>query len=187
MTYQARTEVRFLDINGTLVKGPSFPVNTAGSNSSHNKIPVADVNDSPEPPTSGDGLSRVPSLLEVALAACAKTPQLPFLADFLPEHSPPSLHELLAITAEKKESGGSKCTICARSCIIPRTEWIEWWEIAKVLESNSTASAASPLRQMENERDGLEKMVPLMRRGCSWLCVPEKATTLEEDPVAMDE
>lgn len=181
VTYQARTEVRFLDINGTLVKGPSFPVNTLESNSSHNKIAVADVNDSPEPPSSGDGLSRAPSLLEVALAACAKSPQLPFIADFLPEHSPSSLHELLVKAAEKKESGGSKCTICARSFIIPRTEWIEWWEIAKVLENNSTASAASPLRQMENERDVLEKMVPLMRRGCSWMCVPEKLNMPEID------
>ena len=93
----------------------------------------------------------------------------------------------MADAAEKKESGGSKCTICARSFIIPRTEWIEWWEIAKVLEINSTASAASPLRQMENERDVLESMVPLMRRGCSWLCVPEKVTMPDEDPVAMDE
>lgn len=187
ITYKTRTEVRFLDINGTLVKGPSFPVNTTGSDSSHNKIPVADINYSPEPPISRDGLSRAPSLLEVTLAACAKTPQLPFLADFLPEHSPPSLHELLAIVAEKKESGGSKCTICSRNFMIPRTEWIEWWEIAKVLETNSTASAASPLRQMENERDVLEKMVPLMRRACSWLCVPEKATIPEEDPMAVDE
>jgi hypothetical protein len=176
-----------MDIRGSLVKGPSFPVNTPGSDSTHNKIPVADFDDSPEPPTSGDRLSRAPSLLEVALAACAKTPQLPFLADFLPEHSPPSLHELLAITAEKKESGGSRCTICARSCIIPRTEWIERWEIAKVLESNSTASAASPLRQMENERDVLEKMVPSMRRGCSWLCVPEMVATPEEDAMVVDE
>ena len=40
---------------------------------------------------------------------------------------------------------------------------------------------------MENERDVLESMVPLMRRGCSWLCVPEKVTMPDEDPVAMDE
>lgn len=180
ITSQARTEVRFLGINGALVKGPSFPVNTDDSRSSHNKLPVADVDDAPEPPSSGDELSRAPSLLEVALAACAKTSQLPFLADFLPDDSPSSLHVLLAEAAEKKESGGSKCTICARNFIIPRTEWIEWWEIAKVLDSNATASAASPLRQMENERDILESMVPLMRRGCSWLCVPEKVSIAKE-------
>jgi len=180
ITSQARTEVRFLAINGALVKGPSFPVNTENLGSTHNKIPVADVDDSPEPPSAGNGCSRAPSLLEVALAACAKTSQLPFLANFLPEDSPSSLHELLTKAAERKESGGSKCTICARSFIIPRTEWIEWWEIAKVVDNNVTAGGANSSRQMENERDVLESMVPLMRRGCSWLCVPEKVIVAEE-------
>jgi hypothetical protein len=187
ITFQARTEVRFLDINGTLVKGPNFLVNMDESSSSHNKIPVADTDDFPEPPAAGNELSRAPSLLEVALAACAKTSQLPVLADYLPEDSPSSLHELLVQAREKKESGGSKCTICARNFIIPRTEWIEWWEIAKVLDHNAMASAASPLRQMENERDVLESMVPLMRRGCSWLCIPEKVTVVEENIIAVDE
>ncbi|KAE9372562.1 hypothetical protein N431DRAFT_375807 [Stipitochalara longipes BDJ] len=187
ITYQARTEVRFLNIHGDLLKGPSFPANAEGLGSAHNKMPVADMKDSPEPPTSEGELSRAPSLLEVALATCAKTQQLPFLADFLPEDAPPTLRGLLASAAEKKESGGSICTICSRTFIIPRTEWIEWWEIAKVLESNSTTSAASPLRQMENERDVLEKMVPLMRRGCSWLCVPEKVTIVDEVDLMVDD
>ena len=187
ITYQARTGVRFLNIHGDLLKGPSFSVMAEGLESTHNKIPVADMNDYPVAPTSDDALSRAPSLFEVALAACAKNPQLPFLADFLPEDAPPTLRGLLADAAEKKESGGSKCTICSRNFIVPRTEWIEWWEIAKVLETNSTASAASPLRQMENERDVLEKMVPLMRRGCSWLCVPEKMTTANEADLTMDD
>ena len=178
---QVRTAVRFLGFNGALVKGPNLPVNT--EESSHNRIPVADVDDAPEPPTAGDELSRAPSLLEVALAACAKTSQLPFLAGYLPDDTPSSLFKLLAEAAEKKESGGSKCTICSRSFIIPRTEWIEWWEFAKVLDTTAMASAASPLRQMENERDVLESMVPLMRRGCSWLCVPEKVTIAEENEV----
>jgi hypothetical protein len=49
------------------------------------------------------------------------------------------------------------------------------------------ASAASPLRQMENERDVLESMVPLMRRGCSWLCGPEKVNFLKEDTMVVGE
>jgi hypothetical protein len=38
---------------------------------------------------------------------------------------------------------------------------------------------------MENERDVLESMVPLMRRGCSWLCVPEKVDVVRDDEDAM--
>jgi len=88
----------------------------------------------------------------------------------LPDPHPPYFPTLLAKVNAKKESGDTNCTICKRSFIVARTEWIEWWEISKAEEH--LVSAASPLREMENERDVLERMVPLMRRGCSWLCVP---------------
>jgi hypothetical protein len=103
----------------------------------------------------------------------------------LPEPCPEYFPELLTTVAAKKESGRTRCTICKRAFIIPRTEWIEWWEITKITDKGM-ASAASPLRQVENERDALERMVPLMRRGCSWLCVPEKVMVEEEDKMAMD-
>jgi hypothetical protein len=181
VTYQARSEVRYLDINGTLLKGPRFSKESI-------LVPVADGIDVPQPPTSrGDNISRAPSMMEVALTACSRTIQLPFLASLLPEDSPPVLNDLLAYAVSKKDSGGSQCTVCGRNFIVPRTEWIEWWEIAKVLDRNAMASAASPLRQMENERDVLESMVPLMRRGCSWLCVPEQVIVLETEAPATEE
>ena len=190
ISYQARTEIRYLDINGTLLKGPNFPSNQ-DSGLQHNAIPVADVDNFPGPPKPrGNAISRAPSLLEVALNACSRTPQFPFLTASLYEDIPEHIPEILANAVLKKESGGSKCTICKRNFFIPRTEWIEWWEIAKVLNPGTVqASAASPLRQMENERDVLESMVPLIRRGCSWLCVPEKVDVVgdEDDATAMDQ
>ncbi|CZR58639.1 uncharacterized protein PAC_08531 [Phialocephala subalpina] len=179
VTYQARTEVRYLDINGTLSKGPNFCNDSS-------PIPVADANDTPQPPTSRGDLSRAPSLFEVALNACSRHKDLPHLTSWLPDDSPEFFFDLLRDVMVKKDSGGSKCTICQRNFIQPRTEWIEWWEIAKVIERNAMASAASPLRQMENERDVLESMVPLMRRGCSWLCVPEKVAVVEDAVVATE-
>ncbi|KAL3419919.1 Leucine-rich repeat-containing protein 57 [Phlyctema vagabunda] len=188
IAYNCRSEVRFRDISGSLLKGPIFPkdsaheksrlqllgaLDSAGSNSIH----VAGVDDIPVAPASrGTGPSHAPSLLEVALNSCSKTPQLPYLSELLPEDSPKHLEDLLLQASAKKESGGSQCTICQRSFIIPRTEWIEWWEITSVADTRAPASAASPLRQKENERDRVESMVPLMRRGCSWLCVPRKET-----------
>ncbi|KAL5330760.1 hypothetical protein ACEPPN_000281 [Leptodophora sp. 'Broadleaf-Isolate-01'] len=167
--FQARTDIRYLDITGKLVKGPIFT----------HSIPVADLDDTPQPPTScGVEISRSPSLIEVALNACSRTPQLPFLSDLLPKDSPEYLHTILADTVIKKDSGGSKCTICKRNFVLPRTEWIEWWEIAKNLDE-AIHSAVSPLRQRENDRDILESMVPLIRRGCSWRCVPEKLVKLD--------
>jgi len=166
--FQARTDIKYLDITGKLVKGPTFT----------HSIPVADLDDTPRPPASRGELSRSPSLIEVALAACSRSSQLPFLSELLPKDSPEYLHIMLANAAAKKESGGSKCTICQRNFILPRTEWIEWWEIAKNLDQ-AVPSAASPLRQRENDRDILESMVPLIRRGCSWKCVPAKLVKLD--------
>jgi hypothetical protein len=183
ISYQARSEVKFIDIIGRTVKGPSF---SATESDVSLPIPIAQDGDIPTPPSAGGNLvSRAPSLLEVALNSCMKTTQLPFLSSYLPEDSPPYLSTLLAKGIEKKESGGSKCTICKRDFIIPRTEWIEWWEFTKKTEPTNM-SAASPLRQMENKRDLVESSVPLVRRGCSWLCVPEKAVLAEEDVATQD-
>jgi hypothetical protein len=194
LTYKARTEIRYLDANESLVKGPVFPDLTArGSSSVHKSLPVADANDTcTPPPPRGNHLSRAPSLLEVSLNACSQSSQLPNLPSYLPEDGPEYLPGLLAKAAAKKEAGGSKCTVCKRNFIVPRMEWIEWWEIAKILDHKTIAgmaSAASPLRQKENERDVLESMVPLIRRGCSWLCVPAKEEVVEnteEQPDVMD-
>jgi hypothetical protein len=187
VSYKARTEVRFLDLNGAHLKGPTFSNQTLfGPRKFPNGLPVAEVGDKPTPPIPrGNYLSRAPSLLEVALNACSRTPQLPYLQSMLPEPCPEYLPELLTTVATKKESGSTKCTMCKRDFIIPRTEWIEWWEITKIADKGM-ASAASPLRQMENERDILEKMVPLMRRGCSWLCVPVQVIFEEDDKMAVD-
>ncbi|XMA15157.1 hypothetical protein WAI453_007948 [Rhynchosporium graminicola] len=167
--FQARSEIRFLDIIGRLVKGPVFNFS----------IPVADLDDTPHAPTSHSvETSRSPSLFEVALTACSRSPQLPYLSDMLERDSPDYLHRILTDAVVKRDSGGSKCTICERNYILPRTEWIEWWEIARNLHE-AIPSAASPLRQRENDRDVMESMIPLIRRGCSWKCVPEKMIKLD--------
>lgn len=185
VSYQARTEVRFLDHFGALLQGPQFP-GAPSDGSKHQKIAIAHENNTPKPPKSTScGVSRVHSLYETALAACARSSQLPHLSKYLTDGCPSHMEEALALAEAKKESGGSKCTVCGRDFIVPRTEWIEWWQISKV-PNRSTISAASPLRQRENERDKSESMVPLMRRGCSWFCVPNK-TPVEEDTIQMEE
>ena len=184
ISYRARTEIRYLDINGTHLKGPTLSNYTLfGPRKFPNGIPVADPNDVLTPPTPrGFGISRVPSLLELALRACSRTPELPYLVSELPEDGPEYFVGLLGLAVVKKESGASKCTICKRDFIIPRTEWIEWWQIAKAIDDAEAGDAASQPRKAENERDEAESMVPLMRRGCSWLCVPERAGAEDEEP-----
>ncbi|RDL36149.1 uncharacterized protein BP5553_06761 [Venustampulla echinocandica] len=188
VTYKARTEIRYLAANGDLVKGLIFPdSDLEDSDRAQKSLPVVDVNDtySPPPPP-GNYLSRAPSLLEVALNACSQAPQLPNLPSLLHEECPSYLSSLLATALAKKESGGSKCTICQRNFIIPRVEWIEWWEIAKILDhktiagmASAASTSSSPLRGAGNKRDILESMVPLMRKGCSWRCVPMSNAVVE--------
>ena len=141
----ATTKVAYLDINGLAIRdsppAPSslkdyFPMdkNTKWINSV-----ILDSSDS----------SQVPSLLELVLRKCSEYPQLPELPSMFPEESPPQFANLLRHAWIVKESGGQACSVCKRSYIIPRTEWIEWW-------------------CMLSHHSG--DPVPLLRRGCSWRC-----------------
>jgi hypothetical protein len=204
--YQGRTQIRYFNVQGVLIKGPSFPgvpdlswgfcsanftTNPSNSNvfsrvdsmsaeqdSDEESILTADSSDVPEPPTyRGNGISRVPSLVEVALSAATQVSQLAqgTLANYFPQEPPEHLVDMVAGTQARMESGESKCTICGRNFIIARTEWIEWWELDKVSDqpdASATPSTTSPLRQMENVRDAIESKVPFMRKGCSWRCTP---------------
>jgi Leucine-rich repeat (LRR) protein len=176
--YKCRSQVRFFDKTGALIKGPAFPRDdsliASGSQASNLEIPKAPPGDTAEPPTpsslvNGREISRVPSLLEMAVKTWSKTPQLPDL-DYWREEVPEGLPRLLndAKALREIEAGDRKCTVCCRPFVIPRTEWIEWWELAerglaKMRKQNGT---------LENIRDIMERVVPLMRRGCSWKCVP---------------
>ncbi|TAQ88561.1 hypothetical protein B7494_g3084 [Chlorociboria aeruginascens] len=185
-SFKFRTEVKFLDAAGFIVKGPrDIPTEqldgtVAGEDLLKGQlVAVADVDDIPEPPQDCY-LSTAPSLLEVALNACSRTPQLPNLQSSLPPDHPEHIAKLISLTKAKKEYGGSKCTICERNFIVPRTEWIEWWEVARVSNYRGTPTSAALLRLMENSRDLAESVIPLIRRGCSWLCVPENVPESED-------
>lgn len=195
--YKFRSQVRFMNIDGTLAKGPNFPRDESLFSSSprqrnsltyshhfgrSNLIPIAPPDDVPEPPKTssflrGGRASKAPSLLEVALQTWTQSSQLPDLHDWLGHEPPERLVRILedAKILKETEANFRKCTICQRRFVIPRTEWLEWWQISKAQKNEQLASAAGPLKLMENRRDQVESMVPLIRRGCSWRCVPEKA------------
>ncbi len=194
--YRFRSEVRFMNIDGTLAKGPSFPRDEAlfSAPVRHrssicvpyglgrtNMIKIAPPGDVPEPPKAssllrGDRASKAPSLLEVALQAWSQSSGLPDLQDWLGEEPPERLARIMedAKVLKEMEADSRKCTICHRRFVIPRTEWLEWWQISKAQKNTQLASAASPLRLMENRRDQVESMIPLIRRGCSWRCLPDR-------------
>jgi len=132
--------------------------------------------EAPAPPTTSanpaaashvQASSRVPSLLEMALQACYHTSQLAQLASLLPEGAPPHVRELLDRTLAQREAGGMACTVCKRFVVIPRTAWLEWWTLGRVLAGEQT----EPL-----SRNPAEQFVPFIRRGCSWKCLPAGAS-----------
>jgi len=179
LSYKCKTETRFLNTRGRLIKGPELPSETADVSTKPYSLPVAAIDDVPVSPLEeGSFSSQAHSLYELALKACSREQPADLVTqnpDTIPEH----VSELLLKAEEKNFCGPTQCTICNRTYIIPRTEWIEWWSIVKV-DKKPVASAASPLRGLENERDKVEKLVPLMRRGCTWQCIPPKSNTEEE-------
>lgn len=116
---------------------------------------------------------RVPSLLELALRKCK---ELPDLVDVEKECSvgagPSTLAEPLAMAQEATEYGDLRCTVCGRSFILPRVQWLEWYRVPHEARYIGTPSCARVLTQT----------IPFLRQGCSWSCVVEDEE--EEDVVS---
>ena len=78
---------------------------------------------------------------------------------------------------------GQYCAICGKGFVIPRTEWVEWWTISppagEAFPSQHAERMATVFENKNREGDGGanddledEGMVPFIRKGCSWACVP---------------
>lgn len=120
--------------------------------------------------------SRVPSLRELSLLTCNQNPYFDqLLASDLSDFPAPVV-QLLGRARDIRDAGGRSCSVCHRSFVISRAEWIEWWDCT-TYESG-----------LKGPRLSGEKLRPLpfLRRGCSWACVPgadkthPESTPLEE-------
>ena len=171
-----RTIPAFRRTDGSLARGsPPSPVNTL-SNWRSPLEPAIDYQ-----PTS-DPINSIPSLFETALRSCYNSPQLSQLPFLTPADAPEYLNSALKQTWRLRQEGGQRCTICDTPFIISRTEWIEWWQLAvkKQPEVSATGEEASFLISITLSEDEdvkyhhlLQSPVPLLRRGCSWACIPE--------------
>lgn len=150
--FKCRSPVKFFDLHGSPVKAPEAPTARPASNT--------------------------PSLLELCVKTWADTPNIPNLNEYLSGDYPEKLQHLLddARHLRETEVPGRRCTICERRFVVPRTEWIEWWEIEQSPAGKVTSE------ETVRPRDVIESQLPFMRRGCSWKCVPPK----RGPPVAED-
>lgn len=161
LVYSFRTETRFLDAYGTRITGPIFPFDDPDG-PSVTSIPAVGIDDIPTPPSV---VSRAPSLSEIAIRACVKHPQLHDLPEFLPQDSPDKVKRILDLAITVNYSGSRTCSVCEKSFVVPRTEWIEWWHVKDVLLPY-LGQGVWGVRDLE------ERHIPFMRHGCSWKCVP---------------
>ncbi|PYH40572.1 leucine-rich repeat domain-containing protein [Aspergillus saccharolyticus JOP 1030-1] len=106
--------------------------------------------------------SRVPSLREVALLSLTRSPSFDLLPDSELAGYPAMMLRLLRDAREVRSSGGRSCSVCHRSFVIARTEWIEWWDC-----STYENGLKGPRPSGESLRP-----LPFRRLGCSWGCVP---------------
>ncbi|KAJ6092771.1 hypothetical protein N7486_008060 [Penicillium sp. IBT 16267x] len=111
---------------------------------------------------SSDPISTAPSLREVALRAVCKLPDLEHVTDEELADFPALVVPLMQQVKKIRAAGGQQCSVCQKEYIIPRTEWLEWWDCTP--HENG----------MKRARTSGEKLRPLpfKRFGCSWVCVP---------------
>ncbi len=149
------TAATFMNIDGSHIRDTP-PAPSTQTDSSHL---VLSTQSDHSPDTLHGPANPVPSLLELALRECSHSPYLAQLPELLPADSPESVSRLLYHAHSIKEGGGRLCSVCGREYIVARTEWVEWWDFLEAYEDPWTSTSS---------RYG----VPLLRRACSWQCVP---------------
>lgn len=108
---------------------------------------------------------RVPSLFELALQKTRSLPDLSGIQDWCTiAEGPASLSRPLALAQEATAYGERECTICSRSFIVPRVEWLEWWD----------TPSRGKLGPRKWGYSHYARSIPFLRQGCSWACVAEE-------------
>ncbi|CAG8377761.1 unnamed protein product [Penicillium salamii] len=114
-------------------------------------------------------LKTPPSLRELALRQVSKLQYLDQTTDEdLAAEFPWTLMPLLQKAREVCIAGGQSCSVCGHEYVMPRTEWIEWWDISPFENGhNWTAEELEP-----GVREHILRPLPFRRQGCSLSCVP---------------
>ncbi|EKV06870.1 Leucine-rich repeat, typical subtype [Penicillium digitatum] len=129
--------------------------NPMGDSSSSNRLALT-----PSGPTSP--VNNAPSLREVALRAVSKLPYLEQTTDEELAEYPALIVPLLQRAREVRTAGGQPCSVCQREYVIPRAEWIEWWDFTPC--ENGMKMPRCPGEKL--------RPLPFRRFGCSLSCVP---------------
>lgn len=95
-------------------------------------------------------------------------------------------------------ASGQRCTICRKRFVIPRTEWVEWWNhgnghtlacprlvyndghVATTLDGSDWTKTSETWSIMSVIHPG-SVPIPFLRRGCSWACFERKYLLGQKD------
>lgn len=84
---------------------------------------------------------------------------------------PDTIVPLLNRAKYAREVGGHTCSVCGRSFVIPRVEWVEWWD----------CSPQESCMKIKRKPERPLFPLPFLRKGCSWLCTPKSQRTTTDD------
>ncbi|KAK1837104.1 CCR4-NOT transcription complex subunit 6-like-B [Podospora conica] len=128
----------------------------------------------PKATSSLHGQRRGPaSLFEQALRAAVTRTDHDEIQELLrdptaPDHFLPTFQR----AAEMEDMGGQSCCVCKREMVVPATEWVEFRELRRVKMGDDGIGETSEHHPTGKNRE--ECLVPFLRRGCSWHCIPFK-------------
>ncbi|KAJ6138535.1 Leucine-rich repeat typical subtype [Penicillium samsonianum] len=129
--------------------------NPMGASPSHNRPTLT-------PSELASPVNDAPSLREVALRAVIKLPYLEQTTDEELAEYPALIVPLLQQAREVRAAGGQPCSVCQREFVIPRAEWMEWWDFTPC--ENGMKMPRCPGEKL--------RPLPFRRVGCSLSCVP---------------
>lgn len=89
-------------------------------------------------------------LYELALRACERGCLIPAKDELSTWNLPQSVVDGLAFIEASNEYGGRTCSVCHEAYVVPRVEWLEFWQVT-LLNSKTD-------------------LLPYLRRACSWQC-----------------
>ncbi|KKZ61542.1 hypothetical protein EMCG_03876 [[Emmonsia] crescens] len=133
--------------------------------------------------SSSSSSSLSPSLRDFALRAYNRGPQISHLIDPDTFAGPAIILDLLKRAERVRDAGGKKCSGCARSFVITRAQWVEWWDCESYgwnipsgcgdESDDDDDTLLRVLRKMLRNGTGrVLKPLPFLREVCCWGCVP---------------
>ncbi|ROT35434.1 hypothetical protein SODALDRAFT_248764, partial [Sodiomyces alkalinus F11] len=170
--YMARSAIEYSDSAGVICS--KFRLDGGSGMAGPVEVDASQTHSGgPSPPSSSAGATRVPSLFELAARACYRSADLGALTDYVPD-TLSRVRGVLDRAAEQRRVAGYSCWRCKKLLVTPTTQWLEWWQVARVRrQPDGDADGSGSTIQVSPWSDIVEEQaVPFLRMGCSWKCVP---------------